>query len=58
MPANRWRAVVKYRVNGDGHTWPGGTQYISAAYIGHLCKDAQASRLIWDELKDVTNPNR
>lgn len=50
--------AVKYMVNSGGHTWPGGTQYESAAWIGHLCKDAQASRLIWDELKDVTNPNR
>lgn len=45
---------VKYVVNGGGHTWPGGSQYLSAAYIGALCKDASASELIWDELKDVS----
>lgn len=46
--------VVKYVVNNGGHTWPGGTQYSPAYYIGALCKDAQASELIWNELKDVS----
>lgn len=50
--------VVKYRVNGGGHTWPGGTQYFPVSFIGPLCNDAQASHLIWAELKNVTNPNR
>lgn len=46
--------IVKYIVNNGGHTWPGGTQYSPAYYIGQLCKDAQASELIWAELKDVS----
>lgn len=46
--------VVKYVVNGGGHTWPGGSQYMSSAYIGALCKDASASELIWSELKDAS----
>ena len=45
--------IVKYIVNNGGHTWPGGTQYSPSYYIGALCKDAQASELIWNELKDV-----
>ncbi|MDD6160411.1 MAG: hypothetical protein PUB51_04700 [Oscillospiraceae bacterium] len=45
--------IVKYLVNNGGHTWPGGTQYSPSYYIGLLCKDAQASELIWNELKDV-----
>jgi len=43
--------VVKYIVNNGGHTWPGGSQYSPSFYIGALCKDAQASELIWNELK-------
>lgn len=46
--------IVKYIVNNGGHTWPGGTQYSPSYYIGLLCKDAQASDLIWNELKDVS----
>lgn len=46
--------VVKYIVNNGGHTWPGGSQYSPSYYIGALCKDAQASELIWNELKDVS----
>lgn len=46
--------VVKYIVNNGGHTWPGGTQYSPSFYIGALCKDVQATELIWNELKDVS----
>ena len=46
--------VVTYIVNNGGHTWPGGSQYSPSYYIGALCKDAQASELIWNELKDVS----
>lgn len=46
--------VVKYIVNNGGHTWPGGTQYSPSYYIGALCKDVQASELIWNELKGVS----
>lgn len=46
--------IVKYIVNNGGHTWPGGTQYSPSYYIGSLCRDVQASELIWNELKDVS----
>ena len=42
--------VVRFIVNGAGHTWPGGTQYMDAAFIGNVCMDAQAAQLIWNEL--------
>ncbi|MBO4873001.1 MAG: hypothetical protein J5496_06265 [Lachnospiraceae bacterium] len=47
--------LIAYVVNGGGHTWPGGTQYLVEGWIGKLCKDAQASELIWNDLKDATN---
>lgn len=42
--------VVKYVVEGGGHTWPGGTVYAGS---GPVSLDAQASGLIWAELKDA-----
>jgi polyhydroxybutyrate depolymerase len=42
--------VVKYVVEGGGHTWPGGTAYAGS---GPVSLDAQASQLIWAELRDA-----
>ena len=42
--------VVKYVVEGGGHTWPGGTSYAGS---GLVSLDAQASELIWAEMKDA-----
>lgn len=42
--------LVKYVVEGGGHTWPGGTEYYGS---GTVSKDAQAAELIWAELKDA-----
>ena len=49
--------LISFVVKGGGHTWPGGTQYLDEEWVGKLCKDAQASELIWNELKDATNEN-
>lgn len=35
------------RVEGGGHTWPGGTQYLPAAWIGTVNRDIDASETIW-----------
>ena len=43
--------VVQYVVEGGGHTWPGGTQYAPVSVCGVVSRDAQASELIWSELK-------
>jgi polyhydroxybutyrate depolymerase len=39
--------VAFYRINGGGHTWPGGTQYTLAALIGKVAKDFSANEAIW-----------
>jgi polyhydroxybutyrate depolymerase len=39
--------VAFYRINGGGHTWPGGTQYASLALIGRVAKDFSANDAIW-----------
>jgi polyhydroxybutyrate depolymerase len=40
--------VVFYRVDGAGHTWPGGRQYLSAALVGATTRTFSASRVIVD----------
>ena len=42
--------VVLVRVDGGGHTWPGGTQYLSKKFIGGVCNDFNASEMILDFL--------
>lgn len=41
-------SVVLYKINGGGHTWPGGKQYLPEKIIGKTCMDIQASEVIWD----------
>jgi len=40
--------VRGYMVNGGGHTWPGGVQYLPAALIGKTTHNLNASDLIWE----------
>jgi polyhydroxybutyrate depolymerase len=38
-------------INGGGHTWPGGTQYLPKTLIGNVCRDFDAAEVIWDFFK-------
>lgn len=38
--------VVLYRVNEGGHTWPGGTQYAPARFVGKVARDFSANDTI------------
>jgi polyhydroxybutyrate depolymerase len=40
--------VVLITVEGGGHTWPGGTQYLPGLVVGPVCRDFDASQTIWD----------
>ena len=40
--------VVLYRVEGGGHTWPGGWHYAPSAFIGKTSFDINACDVIWD----------
>jgi polyhydroxybutyrate depolymerase len=41
-------SVVEFwRVDGGGHTWPGGDQYLPKKMIGPVCRDFDASEEIW-----------
>jgi polyhydroxybutyrate depolymerase len=40
--------VVLYRIEGGGHTWPGGLQYLFRRLIGYTSRDINACDRIWD----------
>ena len=42
--------VVFYRVEGAGHTWPGGSQYMPRLIIGSTSRSFDASEVIWQFL--------
>jgi polyhydroxybutyrate depolymerase len=48
--------VVLYRVEGGGHTWPGGRQYLPERRIGRVCRDFDATLAIWEFFE--RNPRR
>lgn len=39
--------VSVYRIEGGGHTWPGGTQYMPTALIGRVTRDIDGAEEIW-----------
>ncbi len=43
--------VILYSVEGGGHTWPGGFQYLPAWIIGKTSRDIDASEIIWSFFK-------
>ncbi len=40
--------VVLVKVNGGGHTWPSGAQYLSANIVGPVSREINASEMILD----------
>lgn len=40
-------SVVLFSVEGGGHTWPGGSQYVPAMLIGRVSHDLHAGEEIW-----------
>lgn len=46
--------VVLYTVEGGGHTWPGGPQYLPASMIGKASQQMNASEMIWNDLKEYS----
>ena len=41
-------AVELIRIQGGGHAWPGGTQYLSPRLVGRVCRDFEATPVIFD----------
>ena len=46
-------AVKLAAVEGGGHTWPGGYQYLPERFIGRTSQDVDANVLIWNFFKDA-----
>jgi len=41
-------ALVRfYTIDGGGHTWPGGTQYLPASTVGKATRNLDASQTLW-----------
>ena len=45
--------VVLYTVDGGGHTWPGGPQYLPKFSIGPVSRDLHAGKVIWEFFESV-----
>lgn len=43
--------VILYAIEGGGHTWPGGRQYLPERIIGKTSKDIDANEVIWNFFK-------
>jgi len=43
--------VVLLTIEGGGHTWPGGWQYLNEKWIGKTCRDINACEMIWEFCK-------
>jgi polyhydroxybutyrate depolymerase len=43
--------VVLYTIEGGGHTWPGGIQYLPRKIVGNTCRDINANEVIWGFFK-------
>ena len=44
--------VILYSVEGGGHTWPGGRQYLPRSIIGRTSRQFNASEVIWQFFKN------
>ena len=49
-------SVVLLRLDGGGHTWPGGSQYLPERLVGAVCRHVDGTALIWDFLQRHLKP--
>ena len=47
--------MVLYRIEGGGHTIPGGTQYLPERIIGRTCRDFDGLQAIWQFFKGCSH---
>jgi polyhydroxybutyrate depolymerase len=43
--------VILYRIDGGGHTWPGGSELLPRKMVGETNRDVDASECIWNFFK-------
>lgn len=57
-PIKSGQAMISLiKIDGGGHTWPGGKQYLPKAIIGKVCKDFDAAEIIWEFFKNIPSRN-
>jgi len=39
--------VILFRIEGGGHTWPDGSQYLPEMVVGKVCRDIDGTEVIW-----------
>ena len=49
--------VILYAIEGGGHTWPGGHQYLPEWMIGKTSRDIDANEVIWNFFKECKKNN-
>jgi polyhydroxybutyrate depolymerase len=54
VPCGGGTEVLLYAVEGGGHTWPDGDQYLPARIIGRTSRDIDANEVIWGFFKRHT----
>ena len=48
--------VMLYRIEGGGHTWPDGLQYLPEMVIGKVCRDINGAAIMWEFFKNHPKP--
>jgi polyhydroxybutyrate depolymerase len=48
--------VVLLAIDGGGHTWPSGPQYLPERTIGKVCRDFDGTEVIWEFFKSHPKP--
>lgn len=48
--------IVAYAVNGGGHCWPGGNQYVVETTVGPVTHLIDATQLVWEHLSKYRLP--
>lgn len=48
--------VVLDRIEGGGHTWPNGMQYLPERLIGRVCRDINRTEVTWEFFRSHPKP--
>ena len=48
--------VLVYTIEGGGHTWPGGPQYLPVMIVGKASRNLNATRVIWEFFQEQAVP--
>lgn len=55
-PCREGTEILLYAIEGGGHTWPGGFQYLPERLVGKTSRDIDAGEIIWQFFRRHQNP--